>query len=130
MDELHLVFRDAHRNQQIAKVIVHIKSIRFRGGQVAKHQLCQAFLLGIVPDAVHILGTGVNFIVGVFGQIGVDQPLIQRQLSAVVGHLEHIVLGWVYISRANFLGAVGKVSHHLLLLGAWRQCHIDGLATH
>ena len=72
----------------------------------------------------------MDFIVGVFGQIGVDQSLIQRQLSAVVGHLEHIVLGGVYISRANLLGAVGKVSHHLLLLGAWRQRHIDGLAAH
>ena len=72
----------------------------------------------------------MDFIVGVFGQIGVDQPLIQRQLSAVVGHLEHIVLGGVYISGANLLSAVGKVCHHLFLLGAWRQRHIDGLAAH
>ena len=72
----------------------------------------------------------MDFIVGVFGQIRVDQPLVQRQLSAVVGHLKHIVLGGVYISRTNFLGAVGKVCHHLFLLGAWRQRHIDGLAAH
>ena len=32
VDELHLVFRDAHSNQQIAQIIVHIKAVRFRGG--------------------------------------------------------------------------------------------------
>ena len=72
----------------------------------------------------------MNFVVGVFGQIGVDQPLVQRQFSAVVGHLEHIVLGGVYISGANFLGAVGKVCHHLFLLGAGWQRYIDGFAAH
>ena len=32
VDELHLVFGNAHRNQQIAQIIVHIKAVRFRGG--------------------------------------------------------------------------------------------------
>ena len=31
VDELHLVFGDAHRNQQIAQIIVHIKAVRFWG---------------------------------------------------------------------------------------------------
>ena len=91
------------------------RRVLVRRRQVAKHKLGAALLFGLLPNADDIAGTGGNLAVGVIGGQRIDEPHIQRQLSAVVGDTEHIVHPGVNAACTDSLGPFRKPPHHLLL---------------
>ena len=70
-------------------------------GEVREHKLRQFVRFAFVPDIVNIVHTQVHFAVGFVGQVGIDDSLIQSELSSVRGYLEHIVNRWVYRTGVN-----------------------------
>ena len=71
---------------------------------------------GALPDLKHIFGALGGFAVGIAGKHGVDQPLIQRQLAAIVGDEQHIVHAAVHLAVADFLSALCQRRHDLFLI--------------
>lgn len=76
---------------------------------------------GAPPDLKHIFRALGSFAVGVAGEHGVDQPLIQRQLAAIVGDEQHIVHAAVHLAVADFLSALRQRRHDLFLILRWLQ---------
>ena len=91
------------------------------GGQVAKNHLCGTLVSGAPPDLKDIFRALGGFAVGIAGKHGVDQPLIQRQLAAIVGYHQHIVHAAVYLAVADFLSALRQRRHDLFLILRWLQ---------
>jgi len=86
VDEGDLVFGNAQFQQFRANIIINAESaVILRCAEVAKDHLGGALACGALPDLKHIFGALGGFAVGIAGEHGVDQPLIQRQLSAIVG---------------------------------------------
>ena len=76
---------------------------------------------GAPPDLKHIFGALGGFAVGGAGQHGVDEPLVQRQLAAIVGYHQHIVHAAVHLAVADFLSALRQRRHDLFLVLRWFQ---------
>ena len=91
------------------------------GGQVAKNHLCGTLVSGAPPDLKDIFRALGGFAVGIAGKHGVDQPLIQRQLAAIVGYHQHIVHAAVHLAVADFLSALRQRRHDLFLILRWLQ---------
>ena len=117
VDEGDFVFGNAQFQQFRANIIINAESaVILWGGQVAKNHLGGALVSGALPDLKHIFRALGGFAVGVAGEHGIDQPLIQRQLAAIVGDEQHIVHAAVHLAVADFLGALCQRRHNLLLI--------------
>ena len=55
------------------------------GGDIAEDQLGQLVGLSILPNPPDIADTQVDFAAWIVGQIGVDDALVQPQLTAIRG---------------------------------------------
>ena len=117
VDEGDLVFRNAQFQQFRANIIINAEgAVILWGGQVAEDHLRGALASGALPDLKHIFGALGGFAVGVAGEHWVDQPLIQRQLAAIVGDEQHIVHAAVHLAVADFLSALRQRRHNLFLI--------------
>ena len=97
--------------------------------QIAKHQLGQFVRLTFVPDAVDVIHTHIDLAGRVIRQIGIDDALVESQLSSVRGDAEHIVHAGIHRTGMDFGSALGQLLHHRLL-NLCRLCHhivIDSL---
>lgn len=89
MYESYLIFGNTGRYQFCPHIIVHTEtSIAFWSRQVAKNYLCQAVGFALIPDAEHVVGTGVDFTAGAVREHGVDYPLVEGQFAPVVCDFE------------------------------------------
>ena len=101
----------------------------FGCAQVAKHQLGQFVRLTFIPDAVDVIHAHVDLAGRIVRQIGIDDALVESQLSAVRGDTEHIVHAGIDCTGMDFGSALGQLLHHRLL-NLCRLCHhivIDSL---
>ena len=122
MDEGDLVFGNAQFQQLRANIIINAEcAVILRCAEVAKDHLGGALVCGALPDLKHIFRALGGFAVGVAGEHGIDQPLIQRQLAAIVGDEQHIVHAAVHLAVADFLSALRQRRHDLFLILRWLQ---------
>ena len=104
MDVCDFIFGNAQLQQLGTNIIIDAEtSIPLRGGQVTENHLCGTLVCGALPDCKYIFRTLGGFAVRVAGQHGVDKSLIQRQLAAVVGDKQHIILTAVHLAVPDFL---------------------------
>ena len=117
VDEGDFVFGNAQFQQFRANIIINAEgAVILWGGQVAENHLGGTLVSGALPDLKHIFGALGGFAVGGAGQHGVDEPLVQRQLAAIVGYHQHIVHAAVYLAVADFLSALRQRRHDLFLI--------------
>ena len=123
VDEGDLIFGNAQFQQFRANIIINAEgSVILWGGQVAKNHLGGTLVGGALPDLKHIFRALGGFAVGVTGQHGVDEPLIQRQLAAIVGDEQHIVHAAVHLAVSYFLSPLRQRRHHIfLILGRFQR---------
>ena len=122
MDEGDLVFGNTQFQQFCVNIIINAESsVILWGGQVAEDHLRGALASGALPDLKHIFGALGGFAVGIAGEHGVDQPLIQRQLAAIVGDEQHIVHAAVHHSVTDFFSTLRQRRHNLFLILRWLQ---------
>ena len=122
VDEGDLVFGNTQFQQLRVNIIINAEgSVILWGGQVAKNHLGGTLVRGALPDLKHIFRALGGFAVGIAGEHGVDQPLIQRQLAAIVGDEQHIVHAAVHLAVADFLSALRQRRHDLFLILRWLQ---------
>ena len=116
MDERDLILRDSLFHEFLFQVIIYIKAaIFFGGGQVAENELGAALFSCLLPYLEHVPGASGHFAVGIIRGEGLHQPHIQRQLSAIIGHFEHIVVRRINMTGTNLLGPFCQTCDHLLL---------------
>ena len=101
MDESDFFLWHSAAYELVPYVRVYAEHALFRCGEVREHKLRQPVRFSVVPDIVNIVHTQVHFAVGFVGQVGIDDSLIQSELSSVRGYLEHIVNRWVYRTGVN-----------------------------
>ena len=117
VDERDLLLRDAALDQLLPQVVVHVEIPVVVGrGQVAEHQLGGTLFAALLPYPVDVVQAGVDLALFVIREHGVIEPLIQRQLPAVVGDFKHIILAWLHLTVPDFLSPVCEGGHHLLLI--------------
>ena len=117
MDVGDFILGDAHTQQLFTNVIIDAEcAVAFRCGQVTENHLGGALICGALPDLKHRFCTSRRLAVGVTGKHGIDEPLIQRQLSAIVGNQQHIIHAAVHLTVTHLLRALGKGLHHFLLI--------------
>ena len=122
VDEGDLVFGNTQFQQFRVNIIINAEgAVILWGGQVAKNHLGGTLVRGALPDLKHIFRALGGFAVGIAGKHGVDQPLIQRQLAAIVGDEQHIVHAAVHLAVADFLSALRQRRHDLFLILRWLQ---------
>ena len=122
VDEGDLVFGNTQFQQFRANIIINAESaVILWGGEVAKNHLRGVLVCGALPDLKHIFRALGGFAVGIAGKHGVDQPLIQRQLTAIVGDEQHIVHAAVHLAVADLLSALRQRRHDLFLILRWLQ---------
>ena len=68
------------------------------------------------PNVIHGIGAGVGFTCFAVTQHRIHKPLIQRQLSAIVGNQQHIIHRRVNHSVPDFLCPFRQRRDHFLLL--------------
>ena len=117
VDEGDLVFGNTQFQQFCVNIIINAEgAVILWGGEVAKNHLRGALVCGAPPDLKHIFRALGGFAVGIAGKHGVDQPLIQRQLSAIVGDEQHIVHTAVHLAVADFFSPFRQRCHDLFLI--------------
>ena len=117
MDVGNFGFRDALGQQFLFQIVIHIElPVVVRGGEVNENHLRGLFLGCPRPDAIHIFGADGDFPGIAVWQRGVNEPLIQCQLPAIVGDDQHIVLVGIYLLIAHLFRPLGKTGDDLLLL--------------
>ena len=100
-------------------IVVDVEfAVALGGAQIAEHQLGPPDIRAVPPFLDDVLHTGIDLAVGVVGQQGILQPLVQRQLAAIRGNFQHIVLVRLHFSVPHSLRPVAQLLHHLLLEGA------------
>ena len=108
MDKGDFFLWDTHTNEFLFEIVIDVEfPVVVRGGEVAEDHLCGALLSGALPDFKDISGTGRGLAVLMVRQHFIHQPLIQGELSAVVGDEQHVVL----------IGGNHLVSHSLGTFG-------------
>ena len=113
----NLGFRDAFVQQFLFQIVVHIElPIIVRGGEVNENHLRGLFLRCPLPDVIHIFGADGDFPGIAVRKHGVNEPLIQCQLPAIVGDDQHIVLIGIYLLIAHLFRPLGKTGDDFLLL--------------
>lgn len=104
MDVCDFVFGNAQFQQLGTNIIIDAETaISLRGGQVTENHLRGTLVCCVLPNCKYIFRTLGGFAVRVAGQHGIDKPLIQRQLAAVVGDKQHIILTAVHLAVPDFL---------------------------
>ena len=83
-----------------------------------------ALVGGALPDLKHIFRALGGFAARVTGEHGVDEPLIQRQLAAVIGDEQHIVHAAVHLAVADFFSTLRQRCHDLFLILGRFQCNV------
>ena len=122
VDEGDLVFGNTQFQQFRANIIINAEStVILRCAEVAKDHLGGTLVNGALPDLKHIFRALGGFAVGVTGEHGIDKPLIQSQLAAIVGYHQHIVHAAVHLAVADFLSALRQRRHDLFLILRWLQ---------
>ena len=122
VDEGDLVFGNAQFQQFRVNIIINAESaVILWGGQVAEDHLRGALASGALPDLKDIFRALGGFAVGIAGKYGIDQPLIQRQLTAIVGDEQHIVHAAVHLTVADFFSTLRQRCHDLFLILRWLQ---------
>lgn len=119
-DRLRLVQRHS-LFQRMERGVVQRLGRLFGGGRlgrrnVAEHQLCQLVGLAVPPNLHDVCHTLVDLGAGFVRQQLIDDTLVQPQLAAIAGDLEHIVLRWVNAAAVYLGGALGENLHHLFLV--------------
>ena len=116
VDESDFFWRDAPGNQLFADVIINIEfAVPFRNRQVTENHLCRTLFRRPLPDGIDIPHTGIDLAFRLIRQHRVDQSLVKRRLSAIIGDEQHIVLVTGNQSCMDLLGALRKGLHQLLL---------------
>ncbi|MPN54563.1 hypothetical protein SDC9_202234 [bioreactor metagenome] len=88
MDEIDLLHRDAALHKLCFEVVVHIKaSIVMRRGKIAEYKLRQPLLPVLLPYPINLIHADVDLAFLAVRQHGVDEPLVERKLSSIVGNL-------------------------------------------
>ena len=129
MDELYLLFGNATRHQFVPNIVVHIKAVRAGCAQIAENHLRGALRLCSFPNGKDPLHASIRLAVGVIGQKRIHQPLVQRQLPAIVRDAQHVVLVRGYQAVAHRLGPLTQRRYHLTLQLTGRQLYNRGLAA-
>ena len=81
------------------------------------------------PNGKDPFHAGIRLAVGVIGQKRIHQPLVQRQLPAIIRDAQHVVLIRGNQAVAHCFGALTQRRHHLSLQLTGRQLHNRGLAA-
>ena len=119
-DRLRLVQRHSLLQRMERGVVQRLGRLFRRGrlgrGNVAEHQLGQLVGLAVPPNLHDVCDTLVDLGAGFIRQQLVDDTLVQTQLAAIAGDLEHIVLRWVNAAAVYLGGALGENLHHLFLV--------------
>jgi len=98
--------RNALGNQLVPEIIVHIElAVAVGRRQVAEYHLCRFPISGALPDVKNILRTGPNFACLAVGEHIVHEPLIQGELSTVIGDEEHVIHAGIHHLIADTLGS-------------------------
>ena len=117
VDEGDLVFGNTQFQQLRVNIIINAEcAVILRCAEVAKDHLGGTLVSGALPDLKHIFGALGGFAVGGAGQHGVDEPLVQRQLAAIVGDEQHIVHAAVHLTVADFFSTLRQRRHDLFLI--------------
>ena len=113
MDKPYLLGRNATGDELFPNIIIDIKcAVILRGRQVAKYELRCPCVGVFLPDTVHIVDTGVDLTVWVIGQHRVNHSLVKSKFTPVIRDFEHIVDVRLNKPCPDFLGSLGKGSHH------------------
>ena len=123
------LFRQRHSAFQCVKqwIIQRFRRLACRSfglwcRNVAEHQLGQLVSFAIPPDLHDVVHALIDLCARFIRQHLVDDPLVQPQLAAIRGNLEHIVLGWVNGSAVYQRCALRKgLDHFLLMFGRLRH---------
>ena len=78
-------------------------------------KLCSFGGCKFLPEPEHLLHRGIDLAALLIRQKRIDEPLVQRQLAAIICNFQHIVLAGVYVSVPHRLGALAQFSHHFPL---------------
>ena len=98
------------------------RSFCLRCRNVAEHQLGQLVSFAVPPDLHDVVHALIDLCARFIRQHLVDDPLVQPQLAAIRGNLEHIVLGWVNGSTVYQRCPFRKgLDHFLLMFGRLRH---------
>ena len=98
------------------------RSFCLRCRNVAEHQLGQLVSFAIPPDLHDVVHALIDLCARFIRQHLVDDSLVQAQLTAIRGNLEHIVLGRVNGSAVYQRCALRKgLDHFLLMFGRLRH---------
>ena len=92
MDEGDFPFWNACRDQLPADVLINGKALASRRGEVRKDELGQLAAFALPPDAQDVFHALVDLAALVVWQERIEDALVQPQLPAVRGDLEHVVL--------------------------------------
>ena len=119
-DRLRFVQRHSLLQRMKRGVVQCLSCLFGRGrlgrGNVAEYQLGQLVGLAVPPDLHDVCNTLVDLGAGFVRQRLIDNALVQTQLAAIAGDLEHIILGGVHSAAVYQRGALGQRLHHFLLL--------------
>ena len=95
--------------------MVNIIAVLSRCGKVAKNQLRQLLFFFGFPDGIDIFDASINLASCKVRQHGIEKPLLQCQLSAVVGHFEHIIYLYGNCFASDFICTRRKPLYHFRL---------------
>lgn len=119
-----LAFGKPSVDQLLANIVVDSEApVLLGGGDVTENELGQLAAFALPPDAQDVFHALVDLAAGFIGQHGVNDPLVQPQLPAVRGDLEHVVLLGVDHPGMYFRRPFGQRLNHILL-------HFRGLGHH
>ena len=71
--------------------------------------------MSFLPNAVNVIHAHIDFACRLIGEIGIDDTLVESELTTVRGNAEHIIHGRVNLTGVNGCGSLGKLLHHRLL---------------
>ena len=116
VDKGDLFLRDTPFYEEPPQFFIGVEfAVMAGGGHIAKDKLRQFFLLSVAINLRHIIGTGKKFSLGRLRGVGVKEPLIQRQLSAVPCYQQHIVLTVVYLFLSDGFCTFRQPLNHFFL---------------
>ena len=106
MDIGDFLCRNALGNQLVSEIIVHIElAVAVGRRQVAEYHLCRFPIGGALPNIKNILRTRAHLACLAVGEHIVHEPLIQGELSAVIGDEEHVIHAGIHHLIADTLGS-------------------------
>ena len=102
--------------QLIFYIIINIEApVIFRCGKVTENHLRRAAFFCFPPYFKYVFRTGCGFACFAVPKHRIDKPLVESQLSPVIGNKEHIVDIAVHHFVSHSFGSLAKFLHHFLL---------------